>query len=52
MFSYAFSQSAYTYVTNCFRRYSEVGANLVPPNAVPGAKTVPSSRGANTPKSG
>ncbi len=31
---YAFSQSAYTYVTNCFRRDSEVGANLVPPNGV------------------
>ncbi len=51
-----FSQSAYTYVTdrssNCFRPYSEVGASLVAPKVVPGTKTVPSSRGVNTPKSG
>ncbi len=56
-FSYTFSQSAYTYVTDnsyitVLDPYSEVGANLVPPNGVPGTKTVPSSCGANTPKSG
>ncbi len=35
-----------------YRPYSEVEANLVPPNGVPRTKTVPSSCGANTPKTG
>ncbi len=55
-FSYEYSQSAYTYITdsslNCFKPYSEVGANLVNPNGVPGTKTVPSSHGAKIKKSG
>ncbi len=50
-FSYAFSQSAYTYIDSSYGTVT-LGANLVPPNGVPGTKTVPSSRGAKTPKSG
>ncbi len=45
--SYGFGHSAYTYITDSS---SEIGANLVPKNRVR-TKIVPSSHGANMPKS-